>query len=375
MKVLHLGKFDVLGGIERHVRSLITGLAKSGEVQSINLVSAHGSSSYVRSNDGYITIAERCWGTPFSVALSPTLPARAVRLQREHRFDVVHLNFPDPLGHLTALMLPRTVKRVVTWHSDIVRQRRALALYRPALRHFLADADAIIGATPQHLNASEQIPAGKAEQVRAVIPYGFDPAQMAWSPAAHARATQLQASSVGRAKLFSIGRHVYYKGFDVLIRALRDIDAVLWLGGTGPMTDDLRQLAAEVGVQHRIHFTGYIREEELVAYYASCDVFVLPSTDRSEAFGLVQLEAMHCGKPVVATRLGTGVEFVNRDGLTGLLVPPKDASALAGAINQLLGNAELRSRMGAAGHARVAQDFSLQQMIDATLDVYRSVLA
>jgi rhamnosyl/mannosyltransferase len=375
VKVLHLGKFDTLGGIERHVKALASGLVATGEVEVVNLVSNDAARTDRHDDYGYPTVRAACWGTALSLALSPTLPLLARRLQREHDFDLVHLHFPDPLGHFTALTMPRSVRRVISWHSDIVRQRRALAIYGPPLRAFVRDCDAIIGATPQHLQASTQIPAGRPGQVRAVIPYGFDPAQMAWTTAAEARASELRARGSGRPLLFAVGRHVYYKGFDVLLNALRDIDADLVIGGAGQMTEVLKRAAAAAGVQQRVRFAGYIPEGELVAYYAACDVFVLPSTDRSEAFGLVQLEAMHCGKPVVSTRLGTGVEFVNQDGGTGLLVPPNDAPALAAAINKLLADPALRARMGDAGRARVAEVFSMQEMIESTMDIYRRVLA
>lgn len=373
MKVLHLGKFDTLGGIERHVKALASGLAATEGTVVINLVSSNSRHSEHHLRYGYPTIAAASWGTLFSVALSPSLPALARKLQRETRFDIVHLHFPDPLGHLTALYLPRAVKRVISWHSDIIRQQRALMVYGPFVRRFIADADAVIGATPQHL-ISSQIPPGKATQARAVVPYGFDPAQLAWNPAAEARSRALQEQFAGKPIVFALGRHVYYKGFDVLIRAMRDIDAQLVLGGIGPLTNSLRQQAADGGVQSRVHFAGHIPEDELVAYYDACDVFVLPSTDRGEAFGLVQLEAMYRGKPVVATRLVTGVEYVNRDGETGLLVEPRDPAALAAAVNRLLGDPGLRARLGTAGRERVARKFSIAQMIDKTLDVYRAVL-
>jgi rhamnosyl/mannosyltransferase len=123
-----------------------------------------------------------------------------------------------------------------------------------------------------------------------------------------------------------------------------------------------------------VHFAGYIPDDELIAYYDACDVFTMPSTDRSEAFGLVQLEAMHLGKPVVGTRLGTGVEFVNIDGETGVLVAPRDAIALRAALQRLIGDPALRQRLGAAGKARIASTFSVEQMVRATLEVYRAIL-
>jgi rhamnosyl/mannosyltransferase len=375
LKVLHLGKFDTLGGIERHVKTLARGLTATGEVQVINLVSSETSAGREHQDYGYPTIAAPCHGMLFSVALSPGLPNAARKLYRKHRFDIVHLHFPDPLGQLAAMSLPRSVRRVVSWHSDIVRQRRALALYGPFLRHFVEDADALIGATPQHLERSTQLPPPRAGQVRRVIPYGFDPSQYVWTERARRRNAELLRLGANRPILFTLGRHVYYKGLDVLIETMRAIDALLVIGGTGPLTAQLKTQAAALERPERVHFAGYIPDDELVAYYDAADVFVMPSTDRSEAFGIVQLEAMHFRKPVVATRLGTGVEYVNLDGVTGLLVPPNDANALASSINRLLGDIELRRQLGEAGRARVAEVFGVRQMIDATLGVYRQVLS
>jgi rhamnosyl/mannosyltransferase len=157
-----------------------------------------------------------------------------------------------------------------------------------------------------------------------------------------------------------VGRHVYYKGFDVLIRALRAVDAELWIGGRGPMTESYQQSARDAGVVDRVRFLGFIPDAELVAYYDACDVFCMPSTERAEQFGLVQLEAMHCGKPAVATRLGTGVEYVTLDEVTGLLVEPGNESALAQALNRLLATRS-SARLGEAGRRRVTEEFSVRR--------------
>jgi rhamnosyl/mannosyltransferase len=263
---------------------------------------------------------------------------------------------------------------VISWHSDIIRQRRALAVYGPFLRRFVHRADALIGATPQHLNASTQIPPGKEGQVRRVVPYGFDPSQLEWTERARAKRRDLAALAAGRRVVFTVGRHVYYKGFDVLIDAMAGIDALLVIGGTGPLTESLKRRAAASPACDRIVFAGYIPDEELIGYYDVCDVFTMPSTDRSEAFGLVQLEAMHLGKPIVSTRLGTGVEYVNIDRETGWLVPPGDTQALREAIVRLLGDADARHRLGEAGRERVRAVFTIEKMVQGTLDVYRSVL-
>jgi rhamnosyl/mannosyltransferase len=372
VKVLHLGKFDGdVGGIERYVRALLGGLPP--DIEAINLVANDAPRTDQHRQYRYLTVRAASYGLLASVALAPSLPLIARRLHREHRFDIVHLNFPDPLGQLTAMSLPRSVRRVITWHSDIIKQRATLALYRPFLDAFVRDADAIIGATPQHFNASQQMVSGKPGQLREVIPFGFDAAAFEWTDAARRRRAALDSERRTRPAIFTVGRHVYYKGLDVLIRALRTVDADLWIGGRGPLTQSLQQQARDAGVADRVRFLGFVPDEELVAYYDACDLFCMPSTHRAEQFGLVQLEAMHCGKPVVATRLGTGVEYVTLDGVTGLLVEPGSVEALAEALNRLVGDADLRARLGAAGRQRVAEAFSVQQMIDKTVAIYRRI--
>jgi glycosyltransferase involved in cell wall biosynthesis len=374
LKVLHLGKFDGdVGGIERHLRALLGGMPS--DIQVVNLVANRAPSTDLYRPRGYDICRAASYGTVASVALSPSMPAIARKLHKQNKFDLVHLHFPDPLGQLTAMALPRTVRRVITWHSDIVKQKWALKAYAPFMRSFVRGADALIGATPQHFSSSQQIPAGKSGQVREVIPYGFDPSSLAPSKDSRLQHERLLAQRSARPLIFAVGRHVYYKGFDVLIHALQHIDADLIIGGHGPLTDALTRLTRNLGLAHRVKFVGFIEDRLLVAYYEACDVFCMPSVERAEQFGLVQLEAMYCSKPVVATRLGTGVEFVTIDGETGLLVPPKDADALAHALRALLGDAELRKRMGISGRRRVEEVFSVEQMVRKTVGVYERVLA
>jgi rhamnosyl/mannosyltransferase len=168
----------------------------------------------------------------------------------------------------------------------------------------------------------------------------------------------------------------YYKGVHVLIEAMRELpNARLVVVGTGMMERAWRARAQELGVAERIEFAGDVPDTQLPGYFAACDIFVLPSSERSEAFGIVQLEAMAAGKPVVCTELGTGTSFVNVDGETGLVVPARDAPALASAIQKLSDDPGLRARMGAAGRARVRAEFTREKMVARVMQVYAEVLA
>jgi rhamnosyl/mannosyltransferase len=240
------------------------------------------------------------------------------------------------MSHYAAMSLPPEVKLVVTWHSDIVRQQKALVFYRPFLKTLMRRASAIIG----------------------VVPFGFD-LQRYQVP--HPKAAEIR-EKVGRKIVFALGRHVYYKGFDVLIRAMKDVpDACLLLGGTGPLLEEHKRLAGD-----NVHFVGRIPDEDLPAYYQACDVYCLPSTEPSEAFGIVQVEAMAAGKPVICTDLRNGVNWVNPDGPT---VPPRDPVALAGAIKEVLRNPPATKNL-----ERAKSLFSLEALRIGTLAVYREAL-
>jgi rhamnosyl/mannosyltransferase len=173
--------------------------------------------------------------------------------------------------------------------------------------------------------------------------------------------------------VLGVGRLIYYKGFQNLVRAMADVRAIALIAGDGPLASALAAEAARFGVADRVALLGRVNEADLKACYHACDVFVLPSVERSEAFGIVQLEAMVCGKPVVNTWLDSAVPHVSLDGVTGLTVPPNDPAALAVALNALLDDPERRATMGAAARRRVREEFSVELMARRTLEVYREI--
>jgi rhamnosyl/mannosyltransferase len=193
--------------------------------------------------------------------------------------------------------------------------------------------------------------------------------------ASERRAAEIRNTHPGKKIVFALGRMIYYKGFDVLVRAVSQLgdDTVILLGGSGELQEPLRKLARELGVEHKVDFLGRVSDADLPAYYMAADVFCLPSLMRSEAFGLVMVEAMSFSKPVVATRIpGSGVTWVNVHGETGLNAEPGDAEDLARTLRELLDDPERARAMGAAGRRRFEQHLTLEKMIDATLAAYGS---
>ncbi|HEX5726186.1 MAG TPA: glycosyltransferase [Longimicrobiaceae bacterium] len=362
MKVLHLGKFypPDPGGMESHVADLCAALRAHVEVE------------VVVSGRGRRTVAERVDGVPVtrvgtlaSVASASFSPGMVGAIRRA-RADLVHFHHPNPPAMLAYLASGHRGPLVVTYHSDIVRQRVLGALVEPVLHAFLRRARVIIASSPEYL-ATSPVLRKHASRCR-VIPFGIDAAALRAGSAEEAAALRAR---YGPRVVLGVGRLVYYKGFDYLIRALSSVGGHLLLAGDGPLRPALEREAAAAGVADRVTFLGSV--PDLRPYYHAADVFVLPSVARSEAFGLVQLEAMACGVPVVNTRLGTGVEFVAPHGVAGLTVPPADAAALAGAIGRLLDDPALRAAYGRAGRERVEREFGRERMVRRTLDVYREV--
>jgi len=372
IRVLTFGRYadDNFGGLERYVFELARAL--EGEVFFVNIVAKRGPRPDVplAGETVYAMPLAHVGGTP----VCPTMPWHALRRHWRAAFDIVHMQFPaDPMAHLAYELLPRSVKRVIGWHSDIVRQRGLLRPYRPFLNRSLRNADAIIAATPAHIRSSEQLSAVRDTARFHVVPYGFDLSRFERRPLP---ADEVRRRYGGKLLVFALGRHVYYKGFEFLIRALAGMpDAALALGGQGPLTDDLRRVAREAGVEDRVDFVGRIPDQDLPAWYHACDVFCLPSIEPAEAFGIVQVEAMACGRPVVCCQLDNGVNWVNPDGETGLTVAPADPAALRGALARLHRDPALRAQLGEEGRRRAFRLFTAQAMAEATLAVYREVLA
>lgn len=371
MRVLQLGKYwGKDGGIETHVRSLSKSLA-SANVDVVNLVSSTTSKGDCFQVDGYCVLESATLGVVYGTSIAPGMVFSARRLQAERSFDVIHLHFPDPSSHLVSLSLPANIPRVITWHSDIVKQRNLLKLYRPFQEREVRRAKAIIAATKAHFLCTNQIPMSYPNEKKFVIPYGIDFNWLAIDSALEQKVESLRAEAAGRPLVFSLGRHVDYKGFDVLLKSLQSTSAYLVLGGEGPRTPQLKAQADRLGIGERIKFTGRLVDKDVAAYYHACDFFCLPSVTPNEAFGIVQIEAMACGKPVICTQLHNGVNEINIHLETGLTVKSSDPVALAKAINQLCHDAPLRVRLGQQARQRVLKNFSVQSMLDQHLALYQ----
>lgn len=368
MRVLHLYKayHPVLGGIENHLRLLAEGQAARGHAVTVLVSGADHRTSVVQRNGVRVIRAGRLT----TLAATPLCPALPLLLARA-RPELVHLHHPFPPGDLATLLAARRTPLVVTYHSDIVRQRRLARALTPLFRRTLRRAARIIATSPAYIRSSPLL-APLASRCR-VVPLGVPLDGFATTDPAYVAA--LRARFPGPLVLF-VGRLRYYKGADRLVRAMAHVPArAIFVGGDATVRRaDLEQLAASLGVAERVHFVGEQPEPELRAFYHAADVFVLPAVERSEAFGMVQVEAQAAGLPVVTTELGTGTSYVTLHGRTGFVVPPDDVPALARALHVLVANPELAHALGAAGRARAAREFSLERMLERIEDVYAEAL-
>ena len=372
LRILCFGRFydDVPGGMQTHVDHLFRSL--KGVVDFVHLVPSRNRHGFEGQLNGYPLIRTPSWNVDGSLALSPGLIAKAYQLHKEKPFDLVHLHFPDPMSHIASWALPGHIPRVITWHADIIRQKTLMLPYRPFLQASLRNAAGIIAATPAHIRSSSELPAPHLAHKLHVVPFGFD---LEHYQKPQPLPLKLRQTIPGKI-IFALGRHVHYKGFDVLIKAMESLppDTQLLIGGEGPLTDTWKQLAVQSVARDRIHFVGLISNDDLPAYYQACDIFCLPAVNQAEAFGIVQVEAMACAKPVVSTKLNNGVDFVNQDGYSGLTVEPSNVTALADALRTLLQDDALRLRLGQQALQRAMQEFSLEALRSKTLAVYEQAV-
>src|SRR5215472_2141569 len=363
ISVLHVGKFypPHPGGMETHLETLCRALGKTIDVRALVANDARRDEHSIIDGVNVSRLA-----VDFHIAGAPVCIGMARKLRRLDA-DIIHVHVPNPAGVLAVMASGYKGKLIVTWHSDVVRQRRLARMFAPIQRRFLGKCSAIIASSPNYVESSPDL--GRFRDRCHVVPFGIDVDQF--------RRVDLEAVKAIRDRypgplLLSVGRLVYYKGFEYLIRAMRNVKATLLIIGEGPLRPTLEQEARAAGVADRVIFLGAV--SGILAYYHACDAFVLPSVSRSEAFGIVQLEAMACGKPVVNTQLRSGVPFVSVNGFTGVTVPPADSQALARAINVLLDDPVRCSAYGAAAETRVKREFSVEKMVSETLRVYEEVL-
>lgn len=365
--VLQVGKFypPYRGGMETYLVDLCQGLKDRVDLK---VLVANTSRRTVRERVGGVEVIRAgSWGRAFSTSFCPSFP----ELLRENAADIITVHHPNPLATLAYLKARPPGRLTVVYHSDIVKQKLTELAYRPILLRFLDRTERISVTSPHYIEGSPILRRFREKCV--VIPIGIDLSLYGTNDAIEAKVGEIRRVHGERTVLF-IGRMASYKGVEYLVKAMEEVNGKLLAIGSGERFDALKMMVVSHGLEDRVALMSQVSAEDLKAYLRACAVFCLPSISRNEAFGIVQLEAMASGRPVVSSRLDTGITYTNLDGVTGLTVSPRDPRALARALNRILDDPALGEAMGRRGRQRVEEEFTKEQMAARTFRMYRELL-
>lgn len=370
MKILQIGKFyPICGGVEKVMYDITVGLSQRQIYCDMLCASAenHPPGNLLLNQFARI-LCVPSWKKVASTMLSPAMVYRLRKIRKE--YDIIHIHHPDPMACLALFLSGYKGPVVLHWHSDILKQKRLLKLYAPLQNWLMRRAEVIVGTTPVYVRESPFLE--DIQRKVTSIPIGVDEMK----PSSE-RVAQIREKYAGKKIIFSLGRLVEYKGYEYLIRAARRLsdEYIILIGGKGPLWEYLQALIDELGVADKVKLLGFIEDRELPDYFGACDLFCLSSIWKTEAFGIVQIEAMSCGKPVIAMNIPeSGVNWVNMDRFSGLNVKPEDADALAEAITAVLTDKALYEKLSQGARKRYETMFTKELMTELCLNLYRMVL-
>ncbi|EQA6224859.1 glycosyltransferase [Enterobacter ludwigii] len=371
MKVLQIGKFyyPVMGGVETVAFDITEILNQKGIQCDVLCTNTNGKTVYDTIN-GYKVFRAGIMGGIFSTQIS--LKYMTILRDIISEYDILHVHLPNPLANI-AIMLANTKgkKIVLHWHSDIIKQKNLLKLYHPFQTWLLKKADVIIGTTENYIINSNDL--SKYRYKCIAVPIGIDPNRLI---ADDLIINSIKKKFPGKKIVLSLGRHVYYKGFKYLIESAQylDDDYIILIGGEGPLMNDLKNLIAKSNVQDKVLLLGKVDHDELGSYFAACDLFCLPSIMKSEAFGVVQIEAMSFSKPVIATNIeGSGTGWVNKHDSSGINVDIMNPMQIANAIKKITSDASLYKQFSNAAKKRFDECFHREVMLDKIIAIYKSL--
>lgn len=365
-KILQLGKFyPIGGGVEKVMYDLMTGISERGIYCDMMCASADRNSMTVKINEYANLICTCTWTKKAATMISPEMIWKLRKICRN--YDIIHVHHPDPMACMALFCSGYEGRVILHWHSDIQKQKTLLKLYEPLQNWLIRRADCIVGTTPVYL---EKSPFLKDVQEKTVcLPIGVEPVYKDCE-----KEEIIRKRYGGKKIVFSLGRLVHYKGFRYLIEAAKYLgnDYVVLIGGTGPLKNELQEQIFNEKLAGKVELLGRVSEDDLPGYYAACSVFCMSSVQKTEAFGIVQIEAMSCGKPVVATRIpDSGVSWVNADEESGINVMPEDAKGLADAIMKITSNDEVYTKYSEKSLKRFKTLFTKELMIEKCLKIYR----
>ncbi len=357
MKILQLNKlyYPWIGGVEKIAQEIAEGLNKNDDLEVDVLVCNDKNKTVIEEVNGVKVMRVKSLG----VFLGMPLSFHFLHFYRniEKNYDLIFLHYPFPLGFIAYSLFSRDKNLVIWYHSDIVRQKLLEVFFRLFHLYALKKAKKIFVSNPNLIENSNYLKRFKEKCV--VIPFGIDLEYFKENDSLKKEAEEIR-KKFGSPLILSVGRLIYYKGFEYLIKASKDLEAKILIIGEGKLKEKLLIMIKNYGLESKVFIIPSVKD--LRPYYLACDVFVLPSIYKSETFGIVLLEAMAFGKPVISTELGTGTSWININGKTGFVVKPRNPQELNEAIKKLLEDEKLRKLFGKNAKKR-AQEFSLESFI------------
>lgn len=358
MKILQVNKFYYpwIGGVETIVQQIAEGLNRNNSCQVDVLVCQPRGKKSVENINGVNIFRASSYGILLGMPIS--FDFFKIYKNIFKNYDAVFLHYPFPLSFLAYFLFSPRKKLYVWYHSDIVRQKFFEFFLKPIHLFVLKRAQKIFVSNPNLIFSSNYLKKFKEKCI--VIPFGIEIEKFKLTEEIKNEAFAIK-SKFGSPLVLAVGRLVYYKGFKYLIEAAQNVNAKFLIIGNGPLEQELKNLINKLGLENKVFIIPSVKN--LIPYYYACDVFVLPSIFKSEAFGIVLLEAMACGKPIISTNLGTGTSWININNQTGFVVNPQNSKELAEKINLILKDANLRKKFEANALRRV-KDFSIESFIN-----------
>jgi glycosyltransferase involved in cell wall biosynthesis len=376
MKVLHIYRTyfpDPPGGLQEAIRQISLSTRACGVDPRIFTLSPNPAPRDIPFPEGVVT-RSRSWAAPASCDLGGIEALQHYRAEAQQA-DILHFHFPWPFADVLHLLGRVKKPAVMTYHSDVVRQRALGYVYGPLMRSTLRSMSAVVATSSVYAQSSAVLTSVVDKARLKAIPLGIidyrDDPQLGLP---HCAPDCLERLKLGnRPYVLALGVLRYYKGLHTLIEAAPSIASTIVIAGSGPEMERLKELARQVGASNVV-FAGQVSHEEKVALLGGCRALVMPSHLRSEAFGMVLVEAEMFGKPMVCCEMGSGTSFVNEHGVTGFVVPPESPLEFAAAVNELVRNEPLALKMGAAARERYERLFSGPALGNAYKALYEELL-
>lgn len=369
MRILHFFKTyypDAYGGIQQAIYQLAEGAYQNGaEVEVLSLSNRKSPKQTIIGNHRVHTSSQDFYVASTGFSFSAFSDFRRLSDQ----VDVIHYHFPWPFMDIIHEIIRPNKPSILTYHSDIVKQKYLFHFYRPLMNHFLSSVDAVVATSPNYLQTSPVLSTLKVQPE--VIPLGIDP--HLYPKTDEKTKAKWQARVPKRFFLF-VGFLRYYKGITFLLDALSRDDYPLVVIGEGPCEQELKEKVIRLGLQN-VFFVGPLSDCDKNALLESCFCVVFPSHLRSEAYGITLLEASMYGKPMISCEIGTGTTYINIDGETGVTVPPANPIALREALNKLWFNQDIAQEMGMRARKRFLSNFTSEQMINSYMKLYKKVIS